>query len=399
MLATLRAMRYASIVDRVTGLGGEMWAIHGRARRRQEAGHDVILLTLGEPDFATPPAVIEAATHALRSGRTRYAEGRGEPEMLQAIAAKYSTRTGRPIRAEQVTFLPGTQTALCLSMMILAEAGDEVLVPEPYYLTYRGVVGAAGASLVPVPLSADAGFHLDPDAVAAAVTPRSRVLLLNSPHNPTGATLTRSEIEAISAVATDHDLWIISDEVYEGLVYGAEFASPFDLADMEERTVVVSSLSKSHAMTGWRCGWAVGSVEFGVSLLPLAEAMLFGSQPFLQDAATVALTQPFAEVERMHRVYESRARAVVSALDGVSGLRTRMPEGGIFLMVDVRPSGLSGEEVAEGLLREMGVAVMPGESFGPAARGHIRIGLVADEPVLTEACARIRAFMQGLGTG
>ena len=394
--ATLPRMQYASIVDRVRGLGGDMWAVHTRAAARRAAGEDIILLTLGEPDFPTPPGVIDAAINAMNRGRTKYSSGRGEPNLRAAVAAKYAARTGRPVGPEDVVFLPGTQTALCLTMMTLAEAGDDVLVPEPYYATYRGVLATSGARIVPVPLSADDGFHLRPETLEAASTPNSRALLLNSPHNPTGATLTRAEIEAISEVCVELDLWVVSDEVYDGLVYSGEFASPFDLDHMVERTVVVSSLSKSHAMTGWRCGWAVGTPEFINNLLPVSESMLFGSQPFLQDAAAAALLEDFGEVHEMRASYARRAWLVVDHLADVEGVVCTMPDAGIFVMLDVRASGVDGLTFAERLLDEEGVAVMPGESFGPSAAGHVRLSVVADGPTLEEACARIRRFAKVL---
>ncbi len=389
-------MRFASIVDRVRGLGRDMWAIHTRAAGLRAAGEDVILLTLGEPDFDTPQGIIDAAVEALKSGRTKYADGRGEPDMRRAIAAKYAARTGREITTDQVVFLPGTQTALCLSMIALCEVGDDVLVPSPYYATYRGVLGASGASIVPVPLSAEDGFHLRPEVLQRSITQHSRVLLLNSPHNPTGATLSRREIEAISEVCVEHDLWVVSDEVYEALVYEGDFASPFDVADMADRTIVVASLSKSHAMTGWRCGWAVGSQDFIANMLPISEAMLFGSQPFLQDAATVALDKDFDEVADMRERYRRRAQLAVDALSGGPGVRCAMPEGGLFLMVDVRDTGRTGQQFANELLDKFGVGVMPGESFGPSAAGHVRLGLVVDEATLTEACRRILAYLGSL---
>ena len=202
-------------------------------------------------------------------------------------------------------------------MMTLAALGDEVVVPEPYYVTYDGVIAATGAALVPIRLTPETGFHLSAADLERAITPQSRVLLLNSPSNPTGAVLSRDEVLAIGEVCQQHDLWIISDEVYAALVFGnRRFASPFDEPAFAERTVVVSSLSKSHAMTGYRAGWAVGPEEFSVRMQAISEVMLFGTQPFIQDAAAFALGREFPEVEAMRRAYESRARLIVSALDG-----------------------------------------------------------------------------------
>ncbi|MET0481979.1 MAG: pyridoxal phosphate-dependent aminotransferase [Aestuariivirgaceae bacterium] len=388
-------MRYAPMTDRLAGLGAEKWHVHFRAREKAERGDDVLFLSIGEPQRAAPDAIVEEAVRQLRAGRTRYSNGRGEAPVIAAISKHYSRRTGRDIATEQVIFTSGTQNALCAAMLTLASLGDEVIVPEPYYVTYDGVIAATGASLVPVRLTPETGFHLSAGELARAVTPQSRVLLLNSPSNPTGAVLSRDEILAIGEVCRRHDLWIISDEVYAALVFGnRRFASPFDEPELAERTVVVSSLSKSHAMTGYRAGWAVGPEEFSARMQAISEVMLFGTQPFIQDAAAFALGREFPEVEAMRRAYESRARLIVSALDGRPGIRARMPEGGMFVFADIRPTGLSGEAFALGLLEESNVAVMPGEVFGPSGAGHIRLGLTVPEDMLTEALRRIAAYAE-----
>ena len=211
-------------------------------------------------------------------------------------------------------------------------------------------------------------FHLTLQALEAAITGRSRVLLLNSPSNPTGAVLGSEEIAAIGEVCRRHDLWIVSDEVYETLVFGNHrFASPFDNPDLAERTVVVSSLSKSHAMPGYRAGWVLGPEEFIHRMLPFAEALLFGCQPFIQDAAVFALSNDFAEIDIMRRDYERRARLIVEHLKSAPHIRAAMPEGGMFIFADVRATGLTGHDFAMRLLEEEKVALMPGESLARRA--------------------------------
>jgi arginine:pyruvate transaminase len=388
-------MRYAPITDRLAGLGAEKWHVHFRAREKALRGDQVLFLSIGEPEREAPAAIVEEAVGHLRAGRTRYSNGRGEPAVVAAICAHYSRRTGRDILPEQVIFTSGTQNALYAAMLTLASLGDEVIVPEPYYVTYDGVVAATGAALVPVRLTPESGFHLSAADLERAVTPASRVLLLNSPSNPTGAVLSREEILAIGEVCRQHDLWIVSDEVYAALVFGnRRFASPFDEPHLAERTVVVSSLSKSHAMTGYRAGWAVGPSEFSGRMQAISEVMLFGTQPFIQDAAAFALRGEFPEVEAMRRAYDSRARLIVSMLENRKGIRARMPEGGMFVFADIRPTGLTGEAFALGLLEEADVAVMPGEVFGPSGAGHIRLGLTVPEDTLIEALRRIVAFAE-----
>jgi arginine:pyruvate transaminase len=269
-------------------------------------------------------------------------------------------------------------------------------VPDPYYATYDGVIAASGAGLVPVPLDPDQGFHLDADRLSRAVTGNSRALLLNTPSNPTGAVLSAKEISAIGEVCLRNDLWIVCDEVYASLVYNGEFASPFDDPKLCDRTIVVSSLSKSHAMPGFRCGWAIGPEEFSEAMLPLSETMLFGSQPFLEDATAFALGHDFPECHAMREAYVRRARLVVEHLRNVPGISVHMPEGGMFIMADVRRTGLSGGDFARTLLHEENVVTMPGESFGKSASGHIRISLTASDEEITEASGRIGRFARRL---
>ncbi|HUR42969.1 MAG TPA: pyridoxal phosphate-dependent aminotransferase [Aestuariivirga sp.] len=383
-------MRYAKITERLASLGSEKWAVHFEGKRRAALGEPLIFLSIGEPDAPPPTAILDVANTQMRAGRTRYSDGRGEPQVLAALSRTYTLRTGRAVSTRQFLFVPGTQTALYIAMSVAADVGDEVLMADPYYATYEGVIAAAGGIAVPVRVDPDHGFHLKAADLEKAITPRSRVLLMNTPSNPTGAVFTRSEIEKIGRVCEKHDLWIVSDEVYATLTYGNSiFASPFDVPELEKRTVVVSSMSKSHAMPGFRCGWIAASEEFCERALPIAETMLFGSQPFLEDAIAFALDNHFPEVDAMKRTYEARARALVAGLRHAKTVSARMPEGGMFVMVDVRKTGLSGTEFAERLLAEEGVVTMPGESFGAGGAGHFRAALTVDEAQIREACKRI----------
>lgn len=389
-------MRFASISRRLKGLGSDKWLVHIEGAKRRARGENVIMLSIGEPDFPPPAAILDVAERQMRAGRTRYSNGRGEPEVLAAIAGHYAARTGRKISTNQITFLPGTQTALFASFMTLVEEGDDVLVPDPYYATYEGVIAASGARLVPVPLDPDKNFHLDPETLEKAATPSSRALLLNTPSNPTGAVLSAEEIAAIGEVCIRRGLWIVCDEVYASLVYKGVFASPFDNPRLCDRTVVVSSLSKSHAMPGFRCGWAIGPEAFSDAMLPLSETMLFGSQPFLEDATAFALSQDFEECHKMHKAYLRRAHLLVERLSSAPGISVHIPEGGMFVMADIRSTGLSGNRFAHGLLNEENVATMPGESFGASGRGHLRISLTAREQEIVEACERINRYARSI---
>ena len=383
-------MRFAKITDRLDGLGSEKWAVNIEGKRRASLGQPLIFLSIGEPDAPPPLAIMDEAEKQMRAGRTRYAEGRGEANARRALARLYTRQTGRAINENQFIYLPGTQTALYAAMLTVIDIGDEVLMADPYYATYEGVIASAGGITVPVKVDPDQGFHLKAAELAKFITPKTRVLLMNTPSNPTGAVFTRAEIEKIGKLCEKHDLWIISDEVYASLTYGnTVFASPFDVPELEKRTIVVSSISKSHAMPGFRCGWIAASAEFCDRCIPITETMLFGSQPFIEDALAFALDNHFPEVDRMKRGYEARAKALVAALRGAKKVSARMPEGGMFVMVDVRKTGLSGEAFAWKLLEEEGVVTMPGESFGAGGAGHLRVALTVDEAQITEACKRI----------
>lgn len=380
-------MRYARITERLSSQGSHKWAVHMRAREMKAAGEEIIELTIGEPDIPTPADMIDEAARSMRAGRTRYTGGRGEPSILAALSDKYSKRSGREITQNQILCFPGTQSALAIAMFGLAEEGDEVITTNPCYATYEGVIKATGATPVYVPVSEKNGFRLQAADLEKAITPRSRVLLLNSPHNPTGAMLSREEIAAIGEVCIKHNLWIISDEVYELLVFNGEFSSPLDLAELRERTVVVASISKSHSAPGFRSGWCIGPEEFTDRLLPLSEYLLFGVQPFIADMTAYALNRPATAAKQMLENFYRRAQMISERLDGQAGIACKIPQAGMFILVDIRATGLTGAEFAMRLLEEEKIATMPGDSFGSNLVGFLRLSLSVADHQIDDACA------------
>ncbi|MFM7123767.1 MAG: pyridoxal phosphate-dependent aminotransferase [Actinomycetes bacterium] len=382
--------RFAPISDRLSGLGAAKWAVHVEGLNRAAAGKRVTFLSIGEPDLPPPASVLDQAVASMRGGRLKYAAGQGEQVALDAIAAHLSRRSGQDVSPDQIVYTAGTQNGLCTALMTLVQAGDEVLVPDPYYATYEGLVAASGATFVPVPTLSEDGFHVTAKQIEVAITPRSRVLLLNTPSNPTGAVLSQNEIDEIGEVCERHDLWIVVDEVYADLTYGAPFCSPFDRPHLRHRTLAVSSISKSHALPGFRAGWIASPLEVTPRLVLVAEAMLFGSQPFIEDALAVALSQRHPEVERLSSAFRDRAHQLVAAFEGSTAAKARMPEGGMFIMVDIRETGMTGEEFAWKLINEHDIVVMPGESFGKGGAGHIRLALTNDAEILRWAGSRIR---------
>ena len=385
-------MRYASITDRLADLGSDKWAVHFAGRARAEKGEDIIELSIGAPDVPLDPGLIAACTRALEAGRTGYADGRGDAALRAAIARHYAARSGRAVTGDNVLCLPGTQTALFATMTGLVEAGDEVLVGDPLYAAYDGIIRSTGADKVSVRLKPEHGFRMQPADLEAAITPRSRVLLLNSPHNPTGAVLAADDIAAIGEICIRHDLWIISDEVYEHFVFDGAFASPFDNPALAGRTVVVSSISKSHAAPGFRSGWAVGPAEFCKRLLPVSETMLFGSQPFIADMTTWALTHDIDTARQQREACARRVRIVCDVIGNEPMVRPQPPAAGMHVMLDISATGLTAEEFAWELLDNENVCTMPGTSFGEAGEGFIRVSLTSPDERIAEASLRIARF-------
>jgi arginine:pyruvate transaminase len=391
-------LRYARRAANLGGPAAETWNIHNLAAERRRRGEDVILLTIGDPDFPSPAPIVEAAKASLDAGRTHYADITGQPPLRAAVAAHHERLTGRRVPPEDVVVLAGAQCALFAALQCLVDPGDEVVVFEPAYVTYPATIAAAGAVLVPVPLRPENGFHLDPADLRAALTPRTRAVLWNSPNNPTGAVASRPELEALAAVCRERDLWLISDEVYATLVYDGEHLSPSALPGMEGRTAVVSSVSKSHAMTGWRLGWLLGPPELARHAANLALCMLYGSPAFVQDAATLALTSSdLPELADMRGRYRRRRDAAVARLRELPLVACHEPAGGMFVMLDARGTGRSAHDFAFGLLEAEGVAVLPGDAFGAPAAGHVRISLTVREAELARACERIGRYVRGLG--
>jgi arginine:pyruvate transaminase len=387
-------MRYSSLTARIAGEGSDAWQVHDDAVERLARGDDIILLSIGDPDFETPASIRDAAIHALGSGRTHYSPIGGEAPLRGAIAAAAAPQLGRPVDPAEIVVFPGAQAALFGLAQCLFDPGDEVIVVEPTYVTYEAVLGATGAHMVQVPLDPDRGFHLDPVDVASAITPRTRALLLNFPHNPTGACLRPAESRAVAELCVAHDLWLLSDEVYASLTFGDPQVSPTSHPGMAERSAVVGSLSKSHAMTGWRCGWTITPPGLAAHLSTLARAMYFGVAQFIQDAAAHAVAASGDELERIRRSYRRRARVVVDALAGVPGVRARMPDAGMYVFLDVRGTGLDGKRFARRLLDSAGVAVTPGEGFGPSGAGWARLSLAVSDEALEAGIERLAPALE-----
>ncbi|WP_136068133.1 pyridoxal phosphate-dependent aminotransferase [Modicisalibacter radicis] len=381
-------MHYSRLTTRIAGEGAAAWDIHYRALERQAGGDDVIILSVGDPDFATPGPIVDSAIASLCAGATHYADVQGKAYLRELIAARHRTHGGSA-GPDNVAVMAGAQCGLYAVAQCLLDPGDEVIVPEPMYVTYEAALQAAGATLVRVPLRAGEGFQPRLADLEAAVTPRTRALLINSPHNPTGQCLGRDTWQGIAELCRRRDLWLISDEVYAELVHDGEHLCPATLPGMAERTAVIDSLSKSHAMTGWRLGWVIGPEALIDHLSNLALCMLYGSPEFIQDAACAALANPPEQLASMRETYRARRDTVCRALRGSSAVEVLRPAAGMFVMIDIRRTGLSAQAFADRLLDEQGVSLLAGEAFGPSAAGFVRLSLTVDAERLGEACRRI----------
>jgi arginine:pyruvate transaminase len=387
-------MRYSSLVERIAGEGSDAWVIHYAARAAQERGEDVILLSVGDPDLETPAPVLERAIERLRSGDTHYTPATGRQHLREAIAAAHLARTGQAVDADQVIFLAGAQNALFATSLCIAGRGDEVIALEPLYPSYPATLQVSGARMVRVASPASRGFRIDLAALEAAITPRTRALFFATPNNPSGAILSAADLAAIGELARRHSLWVVADEVYAGLAPGGRVASL--AADLPDQVITISSLSKSHSMPGWRAGWLVGPRQLVIHVEAMAQCMLFGLPGFIQEAAVTALSVAPAAESRIRQYCAARRDFLLAGLDGVPGLKCFVPDAGMFMLVDVQETGLSGYDFMCGLYKTERVSVLDGGAFGRETAGCVRVCFAADEALLRQAIVRIRRFVATL---
>lgn len=385
-------MRYASRIKQLAGKASKAWDIHLLALEKRAHGEPIILLTVGDTDFDSPQLAIDAVHESLTAGHTHYYPSAGGRAMREAVARHHSRKTGQAIDADQVVVAIGAQNALLTSALCLLEPGDQVLVPEPMYVTYPGTIGAAGGHIISIRSPASNGFHPVIEEMEAAISPRTRAIFLATPNNPTGAVYTSQELSAIAALCHKHDLWLVSDEVYGDIVYEGRHVSPATLPGMKERTVIISSLSKSHAMAGWRLGWMIGPRELAYHAGQLAVCSTYGIPGFLQDAAVVTLEKFPDGLPDLKAAYRRRRDRLCDQIEAAPTLSCHRPDGGMFVMLDVRATGLSAYEFAKGLVLEEGVAITPADGFGDSATGYLRISLGVADAELDEAARRLSRY-------
>jgi aspartate/methionine/tyrosine aminotransferase len=383
-------MKFSNLVNRVAGHGADAWRTHYAAVAARDRGEDVIILSVGDPDIATPEAVVETAVERLRAGDSRYTPARGRHALRAAIASRHASRCGQQVDAEHVIVLSGAQNALFVASLCLAGPGDEVLAFDPMYPTYPATIEVSGARMVPVKQPAARGFRPDLDALSSAITPRTRALFFASPGNPSGVILSAGELAGIGEIARRHELWIVADEVYAGLAPDGRV--PSLAASLPDQVVTIGSLSKTHSMPGWRAGWMVAPAALVQHAEDVAMSMLFGLPGFIQDAAVTALGIAAPSEARVREYCASRARLMARELQGIRGIRMHVPQAGMFMLVDVRDTGLSSDQFVTELYRQQRVSAMDGRAFGEETAGFVRLCFATDESLIVEACRRLRQF-------
>ena len=385
--------RFAALVDRIASDGVAGWSVHERAVEAERNGRDVIILSVGDPDFSTPEPIVESAVSALRAGDTHYTDMSGRPELRAAVAAEASARLGLELTSESVVITAGTQGAMLQASLCLLEEGDEVIAFEPMYLTYEGTLCVGGASLISVAQPASSGFRPDTSALRDAVNDRTRVIALTNPNNPTGVILNDDELQQIADIAIEHDLWVISDEVYADLIFDGEHRSIASIDGMAERTVIVTSLSKSHAMTGWRVGWAIGPADLISHMCELQVNINYGLPGFIQQAALDVLLHHRDASVAMKEIYRERRDLVASILAEVENIDVLVPEAGMYVMIDVSKVAESGQAFADELFDATGVALVDAGAFGPSAADWVRVAFTVSNEALKDAATRIAEFV------
>lgn len=381
----------------IVGGGDDGWSVYYRARALAAQGEPVVALTVGDHDIPTDPRILAAMQASMDAGNLGYSAGMGSDALRDAIAARVSAR--RQVGAERANVMvtAGGQAALFAAFTAVLDPGQSAVVLDPYYATFAQTVRAAAGRPIVVETPADQGFQPDVAAIERALAPDTRAILVNTPNNPTGAVYAPARLEALADLCRRRDLWLISDELYESQVYEGAHLSPRDLDGMAGRTLVVGSLSKSHAMTGSRLGWIVGPADAVARIGELATTTTYGLPGYIQDAGLYALTEGSDIEAAIAARYRRRAAAALEAVANAPGIRALPPQGGMYVMLDVRATGLSGHDFAHRLLEAERIAVMPGESFGHAAAGHVRVALTVPEAALADALSRLAAFARGLG--
>ncbi len=376
--------------ERMHKLGTESaFVVLAKAKAMEAQGRDIIHLEIGEPDFITPAPIIDAAYRYLKKGHTHYCPSAGLPELREAICRYFSRTRGVSYEPEEIVVAPGAKPFLYYVIVALSQEGDEVIYPNPGFPVYESVTNYAGARPVPLPILEERGFRFGVDELKALVNERTRLVILNYPHNPTGGTLSREELAALAEIAVEQDIVVLADEVYSHMLYEGQHVSIATFPGMRERTVLMDSHSKLYAMTGWRLGWVATNRELASQLTKLITNSVSCTPPFIQLAGRDALEGPQEESRAMTREFRRRRDFFIEGLNDLPGVSCRMPDGAFYAFPNVRALPASCEEVADFLLEEAGVAALPGTAFGRYGEGHLRLCFANSMERLGQALERM----------
>jgi aspartate/methionine/tyrosine aminotransferase len=368
-----------------------------RAQQLEAQGCDIIHLEIGQPDFETYPYIRKAGIAAIQAGKTRYTPPAGIPELRQAIAEDAGQRRGIEVRPEQVVVTPGAKPNLFFPILALVEAGDEVIYPDPGFPSYEAIITAAGGVPVPVPLLEDKGFSFDLRAFDARLSDRTRLVILNSPGNPTGGVMPLADLEHIAAAAKRSDCWVISDEIYSRLVYdGAKAPSIATLPGMGERTIIVDGFSKTYAMTGWRLGYGIMPDELAQRVELLLTHSIGCTAQFTQVAGLEAIRGSQAQVDDVLAAFARRREVIVHGLNDLPGVSCQKPQGAFYVFPNIAATGMASTALADLLLEQAGVALLPGSGFGRFGEGYLRLSYANSIENIQRGLERMRPVFEGL---
>ena len=379
------------LADRMSRLGTETaFEVLAKAKKIEAEGKTVIHLEIGEPDFGTPANISKAAIEALNQGFTHYAPSPGLPELRDTIA-KYMSRTrGLNYKPEEVVITPGGKPVMFFVILALINKGDEVIYPNPGFPIYESMINFVGGKAVPIQLCEDKNFAFDPEELRKLVTDKTKLLILNTPQNPTGGILTKSDIEKIAEIIRDKDIMVLSDEIYSRLIFEGEHFSIAQVNGFKDRTIILDGYSKYYAMTGWRIGYAMGDAGFLKTMQIIGVVQTISVNTMVQMASEFALRNCDARVREIADLFSRRVASAYEAFSAIPGIRTIRPGGSFYLFLDVLGTGMDGTDFAVRMLRDAGVVVIPGDSFGPHCGGYVRIACTVCEEKMREAAGRIK---------
>ena len=371
-------------------------AVSDRARALRQQGLDVVDLGGGDPDFATPKHICDAAAEALSRGETHYVAGAGIPPLREAIARKLRADNGIDVDPSAIIVTPGGKSALFSAILALAGPGDDILGFDPAWVSYEPIATVAGAGTVHVPLDPADNYRITREAIEARLTPQTKLMIVNSPNNPTGRVLTTEELDAITTVAIEHDLLVFSDEIYEKILYdGHRHVSLAALPGMAERTLTFNGLSKAYAMTGWRLGYIAGPLVLIKQIMKIHSHSVTCATSFAQYGGVAALEGPQDFIGTMVEAWDGRRHLISSGLNAIPGIHCPLPEGAFYAFADVSGTGMNGQQVAKLLIDEAQVGVTPGDAFGDVSANHIRLSFANSDELIQKAVERIAAVFRG----